>query len=578
VIVLQHLWLLLQLDAAGTIPAVADSQSLSPAAITCKGQTVTRIEIHARPPFEVAGSNLMKRALRLATDLHVTTRQGVIRRFLALQVGDKCTELRRAESERILRAQPFLADADVVALSDGSGGVVLDVSTVDEVSLIVGGGLSAHSPHLQSARLGEANLMGTATYVVGGWTHGRNFRDAISGKITDYQFMGRPYQLAVWGGRRELGGYWATEASHPFLTDLQRLSWRTTAGRDDGYYYFLRPNSDAAAVKLNRSYGDIGGVIRIGSPGGSVGLLGGSISHEVENPGQQGLIVRDASIVKDPSGVLNNRFSDKQSTRLNALWGVRKINFVRVRGFDALDGTQDLRTGVEFATLLGKGIRGLSGQDDDLFTSAEIYAGAGSQRSYLALDLSAEGRRATNSEWDGVLAHGRGAFYLKPSAHHTIVSDLTWSAGWRQRVPFQVTFADRQGGLRGFASSDVGGARRMIARLEDRHLVGKVGHVASAGFAGFLDAGKIWAGDVPFGFTSPLSVSAGVSILGAVPPQSRRMWRVDLAFPIRGRTQNHGKWEIRFTNHDFTRLFRTEPSDVYSSRERSVPSSVFNWP
>ena len=186
------------------------------------------------------GTNVWKRALRFASREHVTTKPGVIERFLALQVGDKCTELRRAESERILRVQPFLADADVVAIPDGSGGVILDVSTVDEVSLILGGGVSAHSPHITSARLGEANLLGTAMYVVGNWTHGRRFRDVLQGKITDYQFLGRPYQLAAWGGRRELGSYWATEASHPFLTDLQRLSWRTTSGRDDGYYYFVR--------------------------------------------------------------------------------------------------------------------------------------------------------------------------------------------------------------------------------------------------------------------------------------------------------------------------------------------------
>jgi len=331
-------------------------------------------------------------------------------------------------------------------------------------------------------------------------------------------------------------------------------------------------------VKLDRSYMDVGGVVRIGRPGGRLGLLGASLSHEVEDPGQLGVVVGDSGITVDTSKALVNRFQERNSTRINALWGVRNVKFVRARGFDALDGTQDLRTGIEFSTLIGKGIKGFSGQDDDLFTSAELYTGFGSRLSFAALDISAEGRRAANSSWDGVLAHGRGAIYLKPTARHTFVSDLAWSAGWKQRVPFQVTFSDRQGGLRGFASSDVGGARRMIARVEDRYLAGKISQLANVGFAGFVDAGKIWAGDVPFGVTTPASVSAGISLLAALPPQSRRLWRVDFAFPIRGRVPGHGKWEIRFTNHDFTRMFRVEPSDIYSSRERSVPSSVFNWP
>jgi hypothetical protein len=29
---------------------------------------------------------------------------------------------------------------------------------------------------------------------------------------------------------------------------------------------------------------------------------------------------------------------------------------------------------------------------------------------------------------------------------------------------------------------------------------------------------------------------------------------------------------------DWTRTFRVEPRDIYNNRERSIPSSVFNWP
>jgi hypothetical protein len=66
--------------------------------------------------------------------------------------------------------------------------------------------------------------------------------------------------------------------SHPFLTDLQRLSWRTTAGNTNSYFYFRRPNADKAALYIKRSYSDIGGVARIGPPLGRLALVGGSIS------------------------------------------------------------------------------------------------------------------------------------------------------------------------------------------------------------------------------------------------------------------------------------------------------------
>ena len=575
-IALQHLWLIFQLGELATVPPVSDSSSLNAPGIACKGQTISRIDIHARPPFEVTGGGMVKEALRFATSLHVTTKDKVVRRFLALRAGDKCTELRRAESERVLRAQPFLTDAEVVALPDGNGGVVLDVTTRDEPSLILGGGLSTKSPHLRTARLGESNLAGEALYVSGEWRNAHNFRDVLRGKITDYQFLGRPYQMAIWGGRRQIGSDIAMEMSHPFLTDLQQLSWRTTAGKEDGPFYYVRNNADPVGIRFLRKYGDVGGVVRVGRPGSRVGLLGGSISHETEDPAQTPFRILDSVTVPDTSKALIGRFQRGRSTRINALWGVRSVKFVRANGFDALEGSQDLRTGTEVAMLVGKGIKGLGGADEDIFVSGDVYLGVGSRWSFAALDFSSEGRKPREGDWDGVLTHGRGAVYLKLPSRHTLFADGAWSAGWNQRVPFQLTLSDRDGGIRGFHDSQLGGARRAVVRLEDHYNAGHVASFASVGFAGFVDAGKLWSGDVPFGMTSPLSVSAGVSLLAALPPQSRRMWRIDLAYPIRGAV--HRGWEVRFSNRDMTRMFRSEPRDVYSSRERSVPSSIFNWP
>ena len=560
---------------AAASATIAQSQSLNGTPVTCKGERVTRIDIDANPPFRISGDRMWQRAGRLAAKQHMTTRESVIRRYLALQLGDACTELRRAESERILRAQPFIADADVVAYSDGAGGVVLSVTTVDEVSLLIGAGLNGRSPHLRSFLIGDANLLGSGIRAEGQWKHG-NFRNIYAGRFVDYQFLGRPYQLRVEGGRRELGSDWASELSHPFLTDLQRISWRTTAGSSVGYFYFRRPGAEPAALRLGRSWSDVGGVIRFGPPLGRLALLGGSVSFEDEAPGSTPELINYPAKVPDTSTALINRYSKHQTARVNALWGVRNVRFLRVSGFDALEGTQDLRTGLQVATLVGKGVTFLRGKENDWFGSTEVYAGMASPFSYLALDIAGEGRRNEDGNWDGILAHGRSAIYLKPFNRHTVTSDLTWSGGWRQRIPFQLTFADREGGLRGFRSSDIGGSRRLIARAEDRYLIGRYKQLASLAGAGFFEAGKVWAGDSPFGVTSPISASAGFSLLAASPPQSRRTFRADFAFPVRG-PGRHGL-EVRLTVTDFTRTFRFEPRDIFSSRERSVPATVFNWP
>jgi hypothetical protein len=554
----------------------AQPQRLGGLPVACKGERVSRIDIDANPPFRITGNNIWERAARYAAKQHVTTRDAVVRRYLALRVGEPCTEIRRAESERILRAQPFIADASVLAYPDGAGGIALSVSTVDEVSLLIGAGIGGGSPAVHSLLLGEDNLLGSAFHAEASWKKAARFRDIYAARVLDYQFLGRPYQFLLEGGRRELGSDWATELSHPFLTDLQRLSWRTTAGNLNTYFYFRRPGADPAAIRLERSYSDIGGVVRIGPPLGRLALIGGSISFEDESPATFPILVTDSGLIPDTSTALMNRYTTHQTARLNALWGLRNVHFVRASGFDALEGTQDLRTGFQVASVIGKGVTILRGKERDWFGSTEIYYGMASPISYLAIDIAGEGRRNEAGDWDGLLAHGRGALYLKPLNRHTVITDLKWSAGWKQRIPFQLTFGDRDGGMRGFRAADVGGARRVVAHIEDRYLVGRYKDFATFAVAPFLEAGKLWAGDSPFGVTTPIFASTGISLLAASPPQSRRTLRADLAVPVRG-PRGHG-WEVRLTVIDWTRMFRVEPRDIVNNRERSIPSSVFNWP
>jgi len=563
--------------AHGQVSSPADARAAaaqSPA--ICHGETITRIEIHAYPPLENTGTAMTARIARIITKLHATTRPEVIRQFLPIRVGDPCVDFRLHEAERILRAQPFIADANLLVAPDGSGGVSIDVITFDEISTVLDGSLSSKSPVIRAVRFGEENVSGAALSAIGAWQQGAYYRDVYKARVVDYQLFGRPYQLSLQGTRGEIGGSWDALVTHPFITDLQRTSWRASAGSSTGYMYFPRVNAPAAALLFSRQYADAGGVIAFG-PVRHVILLGATVSRERERTAHSPVLVLDSAIVPDTSTALIGRYGEHRSDRVNLLVGFRNTSSMQVHAFDAVDGVQDVRTGMQLAMLFGRGIKITDLDERDYFMSTDLYYGRGTPASFAGIEFLGERRRDLDTHtWDGQLASGRAAWYTHPGKKHTVIVDGEFSGGWNQRVPFQVTFSNRDGGMPGYGSSRLSGAERAVMRLEDRYRFGDFRQLAGLASVVFVDAGKLWAGDAPFGVTTDVKYSAGIGLMAALPPRSRRTWRVDLAFPLNDRGDS--KFEIRFTNHDFTRWFWREPGDVQSSRERSVPNSVYNWP
>lgn len=529
-------------------------------------------------PPEIGGIARRSRvAARAILALHTTTRTDVVRRLVIQEERRPCDELRRAESERILRAQPFLAEASISTFDDGQGGVVLEVVTVDEISTLLDIGPTMQSPYVNRLRVGTANLGGFAMLAMGEWRAASGpYRDTYGMRVIDYQFLGRPYELSFVGARRPLGSDWTTLASHAFLTDLQRVAWRAATGARNEYVPLLRPNADPPSVRLSRSFTDIGGIVRIGEPG-RLSLFGASFTREHEDAGDEYVIITRDGLFHDDTTVFRKPYRPYKSARANALWGVRNIHFLRVTGFDALTATQDVRVGFQLGTLAGRSLAVLGSGNDDIFVSADVYGGLGTPQNFVAVQVQGEGRQSyDDNAWDGILGSGRLASYNRLTARHTLVSAAEWSGGWRQRVPFQVTLADVDGGVRGYRRSQIGGGRRLVGRFEDRWYIGRIRAAADVGLATFLDAGRLWAGDAPFGVDTRWKYGAGFGLLVAVPPRSKRLYRVDIAYPLS--PDPHARLEIKLTTSDLTRQFWREPGDVRRSRESTVPASIFNWP
>jgi hypothetical protein len=334
----------------------------------------------------------------------------------------------------------------------------------------------------------------------------------------------------------------------------------------NAYTSFVRPDTEAISLGVVRRFADIGSVLRVGF-GRRVGFVGGLLTYERVTPAAQAVVISDSGLVADTSAALGGPFPRYENVRLNAVVGVRSLSFLEVRGFDALAAVQDVARGVQFGIVAGRG--------NDTFLSADLYAGAGSPRLFTALRVEAEGRRAGADRWDSMVASGRLALYWKPSGAHLVIASNELSGGWRMRIPFQLALGAVPGGVRGYHDSRVVGAVRSVARLEDRWSLGRLNRHVGLGFTTFADAGVVWAGAVPFGVHSGVKTGVGAGLLAAIPPQSKRLWRLDVAVPVS--TDAHARWEIRLTTV-WVGGFWSEPRDVAQVRAGAAPSLIFTWP
>jgi hypothetical protein len=547
---------------------VASAQVTPRAASECEGRVIDEIRVNAlRPPF-TGEAKYWRQVARTLGLHHRTTDTAVVRRFLALETGGRCTDFRIRESARLLREQPFIADARIHGVPDDSGGVRIDVETVDEIPALVSASFNGHLSYLE---IGNENMFGDAWLLA---LHGadRPLAGRSAGfRMSDYQFLGRPYELDVQGdwGQRTSG--WLVDASHAYLTDLQRIAWEAGLGHAGQEYAVIRRGEgiEDLGIAYRRTAADIGGVFKLGNLRTPI-LVGAIATFMHLDPGQ-GVAVGDRGVTPDTT--LAGRYAEVSRSRLTGVGAWRNLNFVAARGFETLTATQDVPTGFQLFGQFGRGTPWLGGSSD-VYMLADMLAGVGSAKTYSELHLISEGRRELGGQlWEGVVSSGQLAAYWKRNDNDLLHGWAEFAGGWRIETPFQLELATEDQRLIGYKGS-LNGARRISGGIEARRVLVGLTNRADVGVGVFWNAARLWAGDAPFGVDTPMLPSAGVSLFGALPKGSQRTLRIDLGVPLRGGVVHSG-WEVRLLYRDFTRRVREEPRDIAGAREQLVGPDVF---
>jgi hypothetical protein len=541
----------------------------------CDGRLISAIEVNPHPPAVIGRDpSAFRRGVQHFLFQSGTTREGTIRPFVLAHVGQKCEDAWLPELARVVRAQPYLSAVTVRAEDDGSNGVRLVVETVDEVPIIVGGGVTHGG--LSNLKYGNSNIGGSGLLASGQWRQGRAYRDGLSLSMRQFGLFDQPLVADLGAERDPLGGHFTFDISRPFLSDLEHIAWYAGGMHDNAYRAFVRPGAAALSLPVTRDVWSTGAVARFGWRGGGV-MIGPVATYERSRPATDGVIASDSGLVPPDVSTLENRYAPYRTFRAGLAGGLRWLNYMHVQGFDALLGEQDVARGFQIAATAEKGLGTFSATDRSSLVSVDMYSGAGTPRSFVGIAMRGEELPSGGGDsWSAGVLSGRLAWYLRSSERRTFEASTEFSGGWRERLPLQLSLGDAVSGLRGYNGSAITGGRRAVLRLEQRQLAFSTGRFAQWGTALFTDIGKTWAGDVPFGETTVARASVGLGLLAAVPPKSRRLLRADIAVPVTGGAPK--RWVLRVFAVDATRFFWRDPSDVSPVRAGAPATSIFGWP
>lgn len=511
--------------SADTIQKNGDDADLDAAEIQAAQAVIGKITIKNRNIFDVSNPLDNKSLFRLANRLHIKTKPQVIESLLLFEPGDSFSVRLAEESERILRHQPYLREAEVRPIHFADGVVNLEVETIDvwtftpEISLGREGGKSK-----QSFGLSEQNLLGFGIQL--GATYSSTVdRNTLTFSFKDNDFLRDRYQIAAKYSDSDDGFFRSFEFGKPFYAlDRQR------AGR---IFY-------SEGRQIDQLY-DLGSVIaefdhrfeyHEASLGKSKGLRNGWTRRY-----STGIAYSRDSFAADPSSLLPITIipDDREFFYPFVNFELIEDRFETTTNFDQINRTEDRFLGTWLNARVGYSSKNAGSSNNSwhywaAFNDALIIT----RKTSLTIASSFGGRWENNSA-QNVLLSGEMRFHRRFNDRQLFYTSLSASAGKNLDID-KPLFLGGETGLRGYPLRYQNGDSKVLLTLEQRmfsnYYLFRLFHV---GGALFFDAGKVWGNspvdaakfgilkDVGFGLRLGNSRSSSGSVL-----------HIDFAFPLDG--------------------------------------------
>jgi hypothetical protein len=471
------------------------------------GLVIHAVVIETRNVFDTSAPPEDKLIYRLANRLHIQTRDAVVERELLFAVGDAYDPLLAEETERNLRALPFLRRADVSAAKDGLGGVTVTVRTYDAWTLeLVAGYKRAGGVTNVKAGLAEHNILGegksgSAVYSRDGAASSKSFG------YKDVQFL----------------HYKRLQYSMLALTAPGSQSYGVSLTRP--YYASIARRTGGAAVSYSSSALGAGVRRRVGEAGADYGVALATSTERTRRVGFGVLTRRSESTGAVPEL--------EQLTFLKAGGEWEELDFLTARRIQNFTRDEDfnLGLGVFPSVAWAPRLRTVGTTQEQIIPSLSLRKGFTWSSSLLLLKAGYRSKYVNGANGSRV-ASLEATHYVRGLRYQTWAFHSALDLGWRLSPADQLVLGELNG-LRGYGLSDFTGDRRFLFNIEDRlYVYDDLFRVLDVGAVLFYDSGFVWPSTRAMNLRDMRSsVGAGLRIASSRSGSNSPV-RIDAAFPL----------------------------------------------
>ncbi|HEX2643451.1 MAG TPA: hypothetical protein VHU81_10685, partial [Thermoanaerobaculia bacterium] len=222
----------IEVEAPAPKPEAPPAAETPDAVQAPEGATIGEIRIVTQSIFDTSKPDENKRLFRLADRLHRTTRPQVIERQLLFRTGEPFSQTALDESERILRANRYLYEAEIRPVRYEDGRVDLEVVTRDVWTLRAGASVNrAGGVNTFDFSLQDSNFFGTGKDLTI-WRNSGIDRDSTLFRYRDPALFGSRVQMEASVADYSDGGSKRLEVERPFYS----LNARWAAGFKSFFY------------------------------------------------------------------------------------------------------------------------------------------------------------------------------------------------------------------------------------------------------------------------------------------------------------------------------------------------------